>query len=227
MINLSHKLSFDLSHDPIEAVLMSFGAQIRRRPQLAPPRLHDEDLQPMSLHMSHRRSNNSALQNHIDEIDSQQLVGITTMLRSVLDGPIRVTSRSRALGDCEPPDRNSLLRGLSQSELEGVDFDFHFGDHDDGVEEEEEEDDEEDILQEDGESSIANEEEVNSICVQCGSTNAKWECSRCNIVAYCSVACQRQHWGAHQRVCRQSQFNGEGASSTEPPLPTFEGEASR
>ena len=53
-------LSFDLSHDPIEAVLMSFGAQIRRRPQLAPPRLHDEDLQPMSLHMSHRRSNNSA-----------------------------------------------------------------------------------------------------------------------------------------------------------------------
>ena len=205
---------FDLLHDPIEAALMSFGARIRPRlpARLAPPPLHDEDL-------PHRRSNNSVLQNHI-EIGSQQRVGITTMLRSALDGPMRIMSHSRASGDSEPPDRNSLLRGLSQSELEGVDFDFHFGDHDDGVEEEEEDDEEEDILQEDGESSIANEEEVDLICVQCGSTNAKWECSRCNIVAYCSVACQRQHWGAHRRVCEQSQFNG--AASTDPPLTTLE-----
>jgi hypothetical protein len=43
---------------------------------------------------------------------------------------------------------------------------------------------------------------------QCAGCGAKEEtvkkmmkCSRCEIVRYCSVACQKKHWCIHKKVC--------------------------
>lgn len=43
---------------------------------------------------------------------------------------------------------------------------------------------------------------VGSRCNACGSVAAKKKCSRCGLVFYCGIACQKGDWVSHKTVCR-------------------------
>ena len=40
-------------------------------------------------------------------------------------------------------------------------------------------------------------------CIRCGADSAPFTCSRCKTAAYCSKACQVEHWkkGGHKEAC--------------------------
>ncbi|MDR3540410.1 MAG: zinc finger MYND domain-containing protein [Desulfosporosinus sp.] len=40
-----------------------------------------------------------------------------------------------------------------------------------------------------------------SLCYTCGAANAKFRCSQCLIISYCSVECQKAHWRLHKQLC--------------------------
>ena len=40
-------------------------------------------------------------------------------------------------------------------------------------------------------------------CATCGGKGKLFVCSRCRLLVYCSVECQRAHWGAHKPTCNE------------------------
>lgn len=43
---------------------------------------------------------------------------------------------------------------------------------------------------------------VHNTCAKCSTEHCEKKCSRCKKVFYCSVACQKKHWAAHQTDCK-------------------------
>ena len=52
-----------------------------------------------------------------------------------------------------------------------------------------------------GEEVADDEEQL--ACEHCGNFGELKRCSRCKIVYYCSVECQRTHWKSHRSNCQQ------------------------
>lgn len=51
------------------------------------------------------------------------------------------------------------------------------------------------------ENTFPTNSEGESICSSCKSSTAKFRCSSCKLVNYCSRECQRNDWSKHKRKC--------------------------
>ena len=47
------------------------------------------------------------------------------------------------------------------------------------------------------------DEEEEEVCSKCGATEAKFKCSRCRSVLYCTKQCQEKHWPLHKKICKK------------------------
>ncbi|KAL3140515.1 hypothetical protein ABBQ32_005097 [Trebouxia sp. C0010 RCD-2024] len=47
------------------------------------------------------------------------------------------------------------------------------------------------------------EQQYSHKCGQCGKPGAVKRCSKCRLSTYCSSQCQKEHWPAHKRECKQ------------------------
>ncbi|KAK3240596.1 hypothetical protein CYMTET_49570 [Cymbomonas tetramitiformis] len=56
-----------------------------------------------------------------------------------------------------------------------------------------------------------------AMCGACQKEGARFRCSRCNTICYCSRDCQRKHWKLHKTACITQPPSQQGDADTPPP----------